>query len=61
LADQPRSSAPRSTSDALVQGVLAKTLHEKPPDAARWSSRRLAATLEVSQRSVLRIWHVFEL
>ena len=61
LADQPRSGAPRSISDALVEAVLAKTLHEKPPDAARWSSRRLAATLGVSQRTVLRIWRAFEL
>lgn len=61
LMDQPRSGAPRSISDALVQAVLAKTLHEKPPDAARWSSRRLAAALGVSQRTVLRIWHAFEL
>jgi transposase len=61
LADQPRSGAPRSISDALVQAVLAKTLHEKPPDAARWSSRRLAAALGISQRTVLRIWRAFEL
>jgi transposase len=61
LADQPRSGAPRSISDALVQGVLAKTLHEKPADATRWSSRRLAATFGVSQRSILRIWHAFDI
>jgi transposase len=61
LADRPRSGAPRSISDALVEAVLAKTLHEKPPGAARWSSRRLAAALGVSQRTVLRIWHAFEL
>jgi transposase len=61
LADQPRSGAPRSISDDMVEAVLAKTLHEKPPDAARWSSRRLAATLGVSQRTVLRIWRTFEL
>jgi hypothetical protein len=42
-------------------GCLAKTLHEKPPDAVRWSSRHLAATLRVSRRTVLRIWHAFEL
>lgn len=59
LADQPRSGAPRSISDALVEAVLVKTLHEKPPDAVRWSSRRLAATLGVSQRTVLRIWRAF--
>jgi transposase len=61
LADQPRSGAPRSISDVLVEQVLAKTLHEKPPDAARWSSRRVAAFLGVSQRTVLRIWRAFEL
>jgi transposase len=61
LRDQPRSGAPRSISDALVEAVLAKTLHERPPDAPRWSSRRLASALGISQRAVLRIWHTFEL
>jgi transposase len=61
LADQPRSGAPRSISDALVEAVLAKTLHEKPPGAARWSSRHLAAILGISQRTVLRIWRAFEI
>jgi transposase len=61
LHDQPRSGAPRSISDALVEAVLAKTLHEHPPDAQRWSSRRLARALGISQKAVLRIWHTFEL
>ncbi len=61
LHDQPRSGAPRSISDALVEAVVAKTLHERPPNAARWSSRRLARTLGISQRAVLRIWRTFEL
>jgi transposase len=61
LLDQPRSGAPRSISDALVEAVLAKTLHERPPDAPRWSSRRLATALGISQRAVLRIWRTFEL
>jgi transposase len=60
LLDQPRSGAPRSISDALVEAVLAKTLHEHPPDAARWSSRRLASELGISQRAILRIWHAFD-
>jgi transposase len=51
---------PRSISDALVEAVLAKTLHEQPPDAGRWSSRRLAHELGISQRAVLRIWRTFE-
>jgi transposase len=61
LLDQPRSGAPRSISDSLVEAVLAKTLHEPPPDAERWSSRRLASELGISQRAVLRIWRAFEL
>ena len=61
LTDQPRSGAPRSISDALIEAVIARTLHESPPDAAHWSSRRLAAAVGVSQRSILRIWHAFEL
>jgi transposase len=61
LLDQPRSGAPRSISDALVEAVLAKTLHEHPPDAERWSSRRLASALGISQRAVLRIWRTFDL
>jgi transposase len=61
LLDAPRSGAPRSISDALVEAVLAKTLHEPPAGGARWSSRRLASELGISQRAVLRIWHAFEL
>ncbi|HKD53699.1 MAG TPA: helix-turn-helix domain-containing protein [Steroidobacteraceae bacterium] len=61
LLDQPRSGAPRSISDELVAAVLTKTLHEQPPGADRWSSRRLASELGISQRAVLRIWHTFEL
>jgi transposase len=61
LPDEPRSGAPRSISDELVEAVLAKTLHETPPGAQRWSSRRLASEFGISQRAVLRIWHAFDL
>ena len=60
LLDEPRSGAPRSISDDLVAAVLAKTLHEQPPDRGRWSSRRLAGELGISQRAVLRIWRTFD-
>jgi transposase len=60
LLDEPRSGAPRSISDELVEAVLAKTLHEHPPGEGRWSSRRLASELGISQRAVLRIWRAFE-
>jgi transposase len=61
LLDEPRSGAPRSISDDLVEAVLAKTLHEQPPENGRWSSRRLASELGISQRAVLRIWRTFDL
>jgi len=61
LQDAPRSGAPRSISDAIVEAVLAKTLHEQPRDASRWSSRRLAHELGISQRAVLRIWRTFDI
>ena len=59
LRDQPRTGAPHSIPDELVQAVLTKTLHERPPDAQRWSSRRLAQLVGVSQRAVVRIWRDF--
>lgn len=59
LLDQPRPGAPHSIPDELVEAVLAKTLHERPPDAPRWSSRRLAQAVGVSQRAVVRIWRDF--
>jgi transposase len=61
LSDRPRSGAPRTVDDAVVEALLARTLHEKAPDGGLWSSRRLATTLGVSQRTVLRIWRIFEL
>lgn len=61
LLDEPRTGAPRSISDELVEAVLAKTLHEPPPGAQRWSSRRLASALGISQRAVLRIWRAFDI
>jgi transposase len=59
LKDEPRCGAPRSISDAMVEAVIAKTLYERPPGVARWSSRRLASALGISQKAVLRIWHDF--
>jgi transposase len=61
LLDKPRSGAPRSISDAVVEAVVAKTLHEKPSGTARWSSRQMAKAVGLSQTAVLRIWHTFDL
>ena len=49
LLDEPRPGAPRRTSDAEVERVLARTLETMPPAATHWSSRgrwrRLAASV----------------
>ena len=61
LLDAPRSGAPRSISDAAVEAVLSLTLRERASGGPRWSSRRLAAAVGVSQSTVLRIWRAFGL
>ncbi len=61
LLDEPRSGAPRSISDAVVEQVIAKTLHDKPTNATHWSSRLMAEASGLSQSAVVRIWHAFGL
>ena len=59
LHDSNRSGAPRSIDDTLVQAVVSKTLHSRPIQSKRWTSRALARELGVSQSTVLRIWRNF--
>ena len=59
--DEPRPGAPRTISDAQVERVVAKTLHEKPRAATHWSSRTMARATGLSQTAVVRIWHAFGL
>src|SRR5579863_1256044 len=61
LLDEPRPGAPRTISDAQVERVIAKTLHEKPREATHWSSRMMAKASGLSQTAVMRIWHAFGL
>lgn len=61
LLDEPRPGAPRTIGDALVEQVIAKTLHEKPRAATHWSSRAMAKSAGLSQSAVVRIWHAFGL
>jgi transposase len=61
LLDEPRPGAPRTIDDALVEQVIARTLHEKPREATHWSSRTMAKAAGVSQSAVVRIWHAFGL
>lgn len=61
LLDEPRPGAPRTISDAAVEKVIAKTLHDKPREATHWSSRMMARSTGLSQSAVMRIWHAFGL
>jgi transposase len=61
LLDEPRPGAPRTISDAVVEQLIAKTLHEKPRTATHWSSRAMARSSGLSQSAVVRIWRAFGL
>ena len=61
LLDEPRPGAPRTITDAMVEKVVAKTLHDKPRDATHWSSRSMAKASGLSQSAVVRIWQAFGL
>jgi len=61
LADAPRTGAPRQITDAKVEEVVTRTLESTPPGCTHWSSRKMARTTNISEHSVLRIWHAFGL
>lgn len=61
LLDEPRVGRPRSVSDEDVERIIDTTLHEKPRGQTHWSSRSLAAKLELSPNAVRRAWKAFGL
>jgi len=54
--DAPRGGKRTEKSEALVQQIIHKTLHESPPRRSRWSTRSLAAALGTSPTMVQRVW-----
>jgi transposase len=56
LEDQPPPGKPRTLSDEQVQAVVTKTLTSRPENAARWSTRSMAAAVGLTQSAVARIW-----
>jgi homeodomain-containing protein len=56
LNDEPRSGAPPKVTDDIAAQVIARTLDGSPPNATRWSTRSLARTTGLSQRTIGRIW-----
>jgi transposase len=61
LLDEPRPGRPRTVTDEQVETIVITTLESKPRDATHWSTRSLAAHLDVSQDSVWRTWQAFGL
>lgn len=61
LLDEPRPGAPRKIGDEKIEALLAKTLAETPKNATHWSTRSMAAALNVSQSTVSRVWRAFNL
>ena len=61
LFDEPRVGRPRTVTDDDVERIVDATLHEKPKASTNWSSRMLAAELDVSPNAVRRVWKAFGL
>jgi len=61
LLDAPRPGAPRTSDDARVDIVIAKTLESVPDAATHWSTRTMARETGLSQTAVSRIWRAFGL
>lgn len=61
LVDAPRSGAPRSIGDEVVERLVALTLEEAPRNATHWSTRSMARRAGMSQTAVSRIWRAFGL
>ena len=55
--DAPRTGRTPSISAAKVKRVIHKTTQEKPANATHWSTRTMAAAVELSEATVRRIWH----
>jgi DNA-binding CsgD family transcriptional regulator len=56
-----KKAAPRGKPQSEIDGpmahlILQKTLHDRPNDASRWTTRSLARELGVSPSLVQRIW-----
>ena len=61
LYDEPRSGAPRTIDDDVVEMIIDITLNTKPRKATHWSTRLLARETGVSRTSIHEIWRAFGL
>jgi transposase len=61
LNDAPRSGRPRTIMPEQIAQIVQKTTRETPTDSTHWSTRSLAAVMEVSACSISRIWRAQKL
>jgi len=55
--DRPRSGRPKAITPAREAAIVDATLHTAPPDGGtHWSTRVMAAQVDVHQTTVARIW-----
>ena len=54
--DAPRPGRTPTITLAKIQKVVRKTTQEKPANATHWSTRSMAETVGISEKSVRRIW-----
>ncbi len=55
--DAPRAGRTPRISAATVKRIIYKTTQEKPAHATHWSTRSMAAAVDLSPATVRRIWH----
>jgi transposase len=61
LRDRTRKPGKPRTADAVVQRVVALTCGEAPGEATHWTGRAMAAAMNLSLRTVQRIWAAHDL
>jgi transposase len=55
--DAPRAGRTPRIPAATVKQVIHKTTQEQPANATHWSTRTMAAAMDLSPATVRRIWH----
>ena len=61
MVDLPRSGAPRTITDNIVEAVLVDALETTPGEDTHWATRGMAAKHGISRETVGRIWRAFGL
>jgi len=61
LKDAARSGRPRTIGPQQIAQIVQKTTQETPADSTHWSTRSLAAVMQVSASSISRIWRAQKL